>query len=157
MIVQSDLRFLLPAEPARGGWVIDPTAMEVALDELSIERFVNVRYTDGRRIVGRHGPRYYRYPDFGGPRPGIFYHRIKLSQDAPFERACLTIWHELAHARQAENFVRRTGYLMTMFYNVAYKEGRGPWGASYRENIYEEEARMIATNRPFEILREIGG
>lgn len=154
-LIVSSLRYELPSSPARAGWEIDTQAFIAALDYLGIARFVKVRFTAGKRIVGRHGPRYFRYWNEDGTRgPGITYHRIKISQDRPFEFARVTIWHELTHAQQAETFAVRTGRPMTFFYREEYKLASGAWGASYEENSYEIAARALADARPWEIIRE---
>ena len=141
-LVASNIRFELPAHRATAGWRIYPALFTDALDYLEIRRLVAVRYSGAWQRVGTHYAK----------RKG--YHQIVISQLEDIEQANNTLWHELAHALQAEQFEEMTGRPFHRFYREAYKDPdvQGEWGATYRNNAYEIHARGIATNKPFDII-----
>lgn len=137
-LVRTSMRFELPRLPARAGWRINPGLFSDALNFLELRRFVAVRYSGAWQRVGTH------YAKTKG------YHGIVISQEIPLADANDTLWHELAHALQAESFEDRGG-TFHRFYRECYVTGTGEWGATYRNNAFEIHARATATNRPFDI------
>lgn len=132
-----------PSHPSRAGWSFDVPAIEAALDELRIRRFVSIGYSGGYYRRGSHRTYTTRY--------GLECHRIVIGQDYGINDANKTLWHEICHAIQTEEWARETGRAMRWFYVMAYKSARGSWGASYRENFYEIDARIFASTQ---MLRE---
>ena len=81
------------------------------------------------------------------------HHRITIHQDHEIDVANSTLWHELVHARQSEQFVKRTGKPHRRFYYDEYKQVDGAWGAKYKENLYEQECNDRAeANRAWRLL-----
>jgi hypothetical protein len=141
------LRLELPDTTARGGWEFDDTQIVIAMDHLQIWMPVHFRYSAGVYTAGCH-------------RADDDKHRITVTQDraglpfppeSPFwiegdaDIMCANeiIWHELAHAAQAEAFTRQTQKPMSRFYRDAYQPARGPQGAAYWDNHFEQQARKI--------------
>ncbi len=124
-------RFVMPPEKARAGWRFDHKACLEAMDLLELELPVRMRYIRGRRRLGTH----YAQND---------HHKITLSQDRRIEVANETLWHELMHAKQSEDWCRRTGKKPTEFYREAYMPAKGEWGQSYEGNAYEIECNKFA-------------
>jgi hypothetical protein len=136
-------RVVLPPTRARAGWRIDLQAIKTAIDILEIKYPVRIRYIRGKYRRGTHYAR-------------KEYHTITLSQDRPMKQANDTLWHELAHAQQAERFEERTGRPMRHFYREEYLESQGPWGASYQENFYEIDANEVAKEYgDIQLLKEV--
>lgn len=65
---------------------------------------------------------------------GRWYHRIAVRRATTALAASEIIWHELAHAAQAEQ-------VGPEHFDVAYSRAGGRKGAGYRTNPYEIEAR----------------
>ena len=141
-LLRSSVRIELPESPARNGWRINPGLLLEALDYLQIRRLVSIRYSAGYYRVGTH---YARKAGF---------HRIVISQDRGIDESEDTLWHELAHACQAEAW-ELSGGKFHRFYREAYVYGKGEWGASYKNNRYEIKARNLASNAPFDILEVV--
>jgi hypothetical protein len=139
ILIRTSLRFELPSNPAKNGWAISPRAFSTALDDLVLRRFVHVRYSAGRECVGSHRV----------TLPGE--HLITLSQRETVEEASKTLWHELAHALQAENYELRGGRFHK-FYTEEYKFAKGGRGASYRNNAYEIKARFMEERSPYDLI-----
>lgn len=118
-------------DKARAGWYLDQDAILAAMDRLDIKKLVKIRFTAARQRVGTH----YAWID---------HHRIMISQDDSVNEASNTLWHELTHAMQAEAFTTITGRPMNKFYREAYQLAKGSWGASYKDNKFEIQAREIA-------------
>lgn len=129
----------LPARPAQAGWTIDRAALEAAVEELGLRLAVSVRLTTGWRRAGK-----YRSRPEG--------HVVLLSGRHPAERANRTLWHELAHARQAERDAHvgmllaegwdpeAVGFVLKMSARQRYEAG----GLEYESNALEVEARELA-------------
>lgn len=130
-------RFSVPPEKARAGWRFDIPACLAAMDELGLRYPVSIRFIRGRRRLGTHYAR-------------KNHHRITLSQDRIDATANETLWHELMHAKQAEDFEDRTGKPQTEFYREAYMPAKGEWGASYEHNAYELECDAFAERKQLE-------
>lgn len=145
---------ILPKSPARGGWEILPSKVEAAIEEMGIRYHVRIRYSDGYYKVGGHGIRKNIIRGYGLR----VWHRIVLSQDRGIEEANETLWHELRHAQQTEEWARSSGVdsippqMMMLFYRQAYKQAKGPHGASYRENRYEVDCREFAAANSYRKL-----
>lgn len=124
---------------------IDPEKFAYAKSRLGIQFPVEVRYHGkGYRTQGTHRTRYCYAPSILGEKIGYEgnYHLIILSRNQSPQSQNVTLWHELAHAMQAERF-HRAGGLFTSFYRLYYKPSDGERGASYRENKCEIQAREI--------------
>lgn len=119
-------------EVARAGWVLDQDEILAAMEKLGIECKVRIRFMTGRYTRGTH-------------RNGLDKHYITLDQNRNVFDTNLTLWHELAHAMQAERFAKETGKPMTMFHQ-AYKYAKGEYGNGYHGNLYEVEANKIAAD-----------
>jgi hypothetical protein len=139
-------RVLLPPSRARAGWKIDLEAMHKACDKLGLKYPVRIRYMRGRYRKGSH---------YAKVRPD-WHHGITLCQDRSAASTNNTLWHELIHAYQSEEFAERTGLALNQFYHAAYAKARGPHGASYEQNTYEIEAREQAERFSKEIQLIVG-
>lgn len=132
-------RVTLPNTIARAGWQIVPELLDEAQTALHLELPIFVRYTAGRSRVGCH------YARSTG-------HHITLSQDRSLEFSNTTLWHELAHAWQSQQFANQFGKPITKFYREAYTQtGRG-----YSNNPYELHAqKFAAANEHNKLLRQV--
>lgn len=134
----------LPEKNARAGWIPARALILSAMDWLQIELPVLICYSGGKGYTyGTHHI---------SKHNGQNYHRITLYQDQPTDKANESLWHELAHAMQAEKWANATGQCIDRFYRDSYRHNRGEWGASYWNNYYEIEARKIADNHKDEFL-----
>jgi Zn-dependent peptidase ImmA (M78 family) len=124
-------RLQCTGDVAKAGWVIDQDAVIDAMDYLKIEHTVHIRFMTARYRQGTHRT---KVNDA---------HHLTLDQSRDLESANFTLWHELTHARQAEEFTRETGKPMKMFHREAYKPN-GVSGQAYHKNIYEIEANAMA-------------
>lgn len=133
-------RLICTGDTARSGWVIDQDAVIEAMDLLNIQLPVRIRFTTVKRFVftGTH-------------RETPKQHVITLAQNVNAEHQSATLWHELAHAMQAERYARETGLPITRFY-AEYKRGRGEWGMTYLGNKYEIEADRIMNEHRDDLL-----
>ncbi len=122
----------IPDKPAKGAWSIDIEQVAKATQLLGIELPIKIRY-QGKGIftAGTHYIRPYM-------------HFVALLQTLPLDKANKTLWHELAHAMQAERWSRETGRDICSHYREEYKVASGSWGFSYGGNRLEIEANGIA-------------
>lgn len=98
-------------------WEVDARALAAAKHELSLTWPVKIRRTTGQTQRGRYTIR-------GGV------HTITVSHAIPVEQANRTLWHELAHAAQAERIGNATD-----------------WAAE----VHRQARRHRYRSRPFEI------
>lgn len=68
-------------------------------------------------------------------------HLVRLNHLLAIEQANKTLWHELAHAQQHEEYVRQTG---AFDFTAFYHNSAGDLGAEYHHNEWEIQARQIA-------------
>lgn len=130
------LNVRLPPNPsARAGWTLNTDAIIDACALLELKYGVAIRFTAGRQTRGTHRePHALLDPDK---------HSITLSQDRDAYDSNVTLWHELRHAWQAEQYHIITGKPIGGFYK-AYKRADGPHGQSYHLNKFEVDARTYA-------------
>jgi hypothetical protein len=133
-LVRNLMRVELPPTPARAGWRISHDELCKAMDCMNIQFPVKIRFMSGRYRFGTH------YAWEG-------YHRITLNQNLSALEANESLWHELAHASQSEDWARRSGTSISQFYSKEYAHifSKGEWGATYENNKYEIDARKIAS------------
>lgn len=125
----------LPKKKARAGWHINSEKFQEACNTLGIELPVHIRYQSGSRTVGTH---YGCYDESIGN-----YHKITINQNKIQTYSNETLWHELIHAKQAEEFHTKTGKILPQFYREEYITKNGPHGVKYWRNEYEVEARAL--------------
>lgn len=150
-LLNSLARLDLPAVPARLGWKLDKMAITSALDELNIELPVIIRFRDYKRH--NHAG----WLQYGVHRITKEYkvHSIQLNDTGlSATLASATLWHELAHAHQAEYTAKDSaGNLQPWdFYREFYLKNKGPHGATYKGNYFELEAERIANNHSHVML-----
>jgi hypothetical protein len=154
---------LPPVNSGRAGWMFDQPAILAALDELEIKlpvvlkfrAYKTHRYT-GWRTYANHGM---RYLNLDNPDAGCC-HLIKLNDvvkwelkkcgtDITIEKVSMNLWHELRHAHQAEEWARyfKENPMLWHMKGYAHPSARGSWGATYKENIYEVDAREFAESK----------
>lgn len=116
---------------SKGGFLVDKVALRKATEELGLRHEVRVR-TNSRvgTTLGRH--RFYGH-----------YHDIMLKGYLTPEQASATLWHELAHARQAE----RAGSA-----HAWNKEVRKQRRCSYKQRPIEIEANKLADEKREQVL-----
>ena len=124
-------RLICTGDTSRAGWVLDQDAVIEAMDTLGITYPVKIRFMTGKYRFGTH------YENAES-------HRITIHQGLSAEEASHTLWHELAHAMQAERYMKERNAPNLKGFYTEYKRGRGEWGETYRGNIYEIEAERIA-------------
>lgn len=124
-------RLQCTGEQARAGWYLDQDAILEAIDELGIKLQVRVRYMTG---IYRNGSHYSRGS----------HHKITLDQNREAAQSSNTLWHELAHCMQAENWANHTGRDIRYWHWEDYKQVDGEHGRRYKGNKYEIEANRIA-------------
>lgn len=121
-------RLKSPYLPSRAGWLIDQDATLQSMDRLGIVHPIQIKYMTGKWRNGTH----YSHHNKG-------YHRILLDQNRMIAGTNFTLWHELVHARQSEN------YATVKEWDEAYHvHAKGRHGKSYQENLFELEANRIA-------------
>lgn len=150
----------LPLNPARAGWLVDPNAFDRATKELNITYPIRVRYSGGRYTYGTHYARAIKTGRLLNETTWEYeqFHVIVLLQNRPLEEANETLWHELRHAMQAEQYAElanRTNAsisprkLITHFYRDEYLDG-----VSYKNKYYEVDARDFAVqNKHINLLK----
>jgi hypothetical protein len=124
------LRLEGPTNQALDGWSLDFDRIDKALDFLGIENYVKIRFSTSIWKIGQH-------------EESEDYHTVTLSRELDADTANNTLWHELIHAKQAEDYSRQNGVVLTEF-SKAYSAARGPIGQVYKGNIYEIEANALA-------------
>jgi len=124
------LRLEGPNTEAAQGWSLDFDKIDKALDFLNIHSPVRIRFSTAVWTMGSH-------------TESEESHSVTLSREWDVYSANNTLWHELIHAKQAEDYQRESGLPLAAF-SKAYQEGRGPTGKRYRGNIYEIEANALA-------------
>lgn len=114
----------VPRKPSLGGYRVSAAAVQNAVHEFGLSWPVVIKFSQGRRRLGAH-----RVKVAGG----TFVHSITVT--TYFREASDmsgTIWHELTHARQAEQ-------LGLPQFRASYKREQATVG--YRNNRFEVEAR----------------
>lgn len=148
--VQEFFKNQLPLNPARAGWKVDHEVFDKTVKELNITYPIRVRYSGGRYTYGTHYARAIKTGLMLSPTEWEYeqHHVIVLLQNRPIEEANETLWHELRHAMQAEQYAElanRTNAsisprkLITHFYRDEYLDGN-----SYQNKHYEVDARNFA-------------
>lgn len=133
------------AKRTAGGWRVNQAALKEAIDFLGIKLPVRVKQT------GRRGPQqgaHYFRQRFGqfmknpdkDTASGGFYHHITVKNYLTAEEAGRTIWHELAHAMQAERETANAATMREAFDAWKFCSARGR-GITYRAKPIEVEAR----------------
>lgn len=85
-------------------WTLDGPALDQVLGTLSLRLPVRiVKHSGGARLLGTHQLR--SAAEAPGPAPVLtrYYHHITVGAKLTPRQASRTIWHECAHARQAES------------------------------------------------------
>ena len=124
-------RLQCTGDRATGGWYLDQDAILAAIDKLGIKMQVRIRFHTNKYTYGTH-------------RNRKDHHKIILNQADPPAEASNTIWHELAHCLQSEQWAERTGKDITNWHHADYKQVDGEHGRRYRGNLYEIEANKLA-------------
>jgi hypothetical protein len=119
------------SKEARAGWSINAMELAKAREFLELTGNIKIRFTSGRATTGTH--RVVAETD------GSWFHVITLSQLWPKEQANEDLWHELAHAWQAEKWAIVKERHPKEYYRLAYKKG-GP----YETNRWEVHANEVA-------------
>jgi hypothetical protein len=114
-------------EQAQEGWVFDYNKIDIALNFLGIAHKVKLGFKAGVYKFGHHDS----FNDM---------HEIKVSTYLDIDDANETLWHELAHASQAERLYREKGIPIWKF-NKVYNDAMG---RKYTTNPFEVEARKVA-------------
>lgn len=127
----------IPSEDAVGGWNIDPILLAKVLTDLGIKLPVKIKYHKMVWTGGTHRNRV-ETRMFG------WYHHIVINQRNGWTTANHALWHELAHAIQSEDWVKREVGRDPGGFNKVYKEARGSHGQSYTGNLFEVHAEKIA-------------
>lgn len=115
-------RLTLPDKAPSGPWEFDPGAVLEALEQLGITRPVRVRWTAGYRRGGSHRWRNRE-------------HHITVSHCRAAEEASRTLWHELAHAAQTEDYGRDHAHHYGSFLRAC-----DAWHRAYRNHRRAYEA-----------------
>lgn len=134
--VKALLEISVPPSNSRAGWTFDIDAIDKARNKLGIKLPIKFRfnvYSERKNGMIYRGTHY--------AKEG--HHSIILDQLIGIELANEVLWHELAHAHQAELFTELTGKSQTLFYPMAYSPN-GRSGSRYRDNPFEVDARRIA-------------
>lgn len=124
------LRLEGPNHAAQAGWSLDFDKIDKALDFLNIESYVRIQFINTNWIGGSHND-----------QNNI--HTIKISQLQDIDIANEVLWHELIHAKQAEDYSREF-YTDLSEFSKLYHAATDAAGRSYRRNVYELEANVLA-------------
>ena len=125
-------RLLCTGERARGGWYFDQDRILEVLDELDIRLMVRLKFMTGMYTYGTHRIR----GSLDNP-----HHLVTIDQKDNGHKANKSIWHELTHCKQSEEWQRRTGLHLNSWRDLDYKAVDGEHGRRYMGNKYEIEAR----------------
>jgi hypothetical protein len=136
----------IPDNPSASGWDFDIVQIAHVMQNQNVNHPIRFRF-QGKGIY-RLGTHYVRkLPEL--------HHLIVMNHKLPIIRANETLWHELAHVIQSEQFERRTGHPMSEFYKESYKH-YGQSGMAYTRNPYEIQARDFAdSNKHILLLTQI--
>lgn len=126
------IKYKVPPAPARAGYIVDVIALANACRQLHVDWPILFRWSTAQYKRGHHR---------GGIVANQHYHQILLEQNRPIDSANRTLWHELAHAAQAEAFVR-AGHTLKDFDNTYNAYGRT--GQAYKTNPFEVDANQVA-------------
>jgi hypothetical protein len=122
-------------------WAFDFEAIAEAARELGIERPIVVGIVEaGGRTQTTHGAHRVKTMIHDGTTGPV--HSVTVRRTCTAEQASQTLWHELAHAMQAE----RHGDPHTFYAAYAREGGAGSYGTAYERNPYEVEARSFEAN-----------
>lgn len=124
------LRLKGPTNEAQSGWSLDFDKIDKALDFLHIDNCVRIRFSTSIYTMG----------ELDGSEDS---HVVMLSQSWDVDTANNTLWHELIHAKQAEDYSRQNRVALSEFMKV-YSASMGPRGQAYNGNPYEIEANALA-------------
>lgn len=119
---------------SRAGWTIDALELGKAREHLQLELTVMVRFGHGLSTFGSH---MIRSKWVGGKNE--FWHHIVISNRISIDRANHTLWHELIHCSQSEQWAKLTGNPVWEFHDKAYLNGVG-----YNEKFWERHANEVA-------------
>lgn len=116
-----------------GAFRWDSGAILSAVEQLGLRLPVRIRWTAGYRRIGCHRLRV-------DPRSGLAHHAITVSYITGPEQASRTLWHELAHAVQTEEYADRK----TSSEGVAERRALRDFYAEYRRrrSHYERDAEQ---------------
>jgi|SRR5687767_49710 len=139
----------VPATPAAEGWTLNEQLIAEVAMQLGIEHPIKFRYTSSRR---KHGSVAVRMDANGN-----YYHRIIVNQWTPRKRINETIWHELCHIVQSEDWAKRSGRPLHRWMKETYYKANGGYGNTYKGNLYEIQAREFAAKKCHIMLLWEGG
>ena len=120
-----------PKAVAKAGWSVNSLELGKACEQLGLQLTVMVKLTHG---INKHGGAGLRR------RGNKAWHLVHLSQLWNKERANFTLWHELAHCWQKEQWAKETGDSLFNFYDKVYKKHR------YDKNPWEIHANKVAND-----------
>lgn len=112
-------------------WRFDVRAIERAAKANGVRDPIRLQTTRGRTALGRH---------LWHTTPQGREHVIRVDANTSARFASRTLWHELAHASQAEEWSDPREW------HDAYRGAGGGKGRGYRLNAYEREAREWEAN-----------
>lgn len=130
-----------------GYYQLDRAAIREALDLLGIELDVSVRWLPSHNVKGGD----HRCVE---PYPGQHY--IRLNKHLSPEQATHVLWHELAHAMQAELGAKATGQPAYEFYEIYIRSQGEKLGEEYVHNTFEIDARKWADHNKHKPLTKAG-
>jgi len=133
MAYQLTPQISIPNNQAKAGWDFDGDSLDALVKAFGIEAPIVFRYSSGNYRLGAWSARV---------KDGRIYHHITISQIQPLWQAMQNVLHELTHAKQAEDYARRTGNSIQDFVRKEYfKYSGASFSKSYLNNPYEVEAR----------------
>ena len=149
----------VPNTPARALWKVDLSALNQAIKELGLTHKVKIRYSGGRYTIGTHRTHF-------NQATKEYEHIIVLSQNKTAETQNFTLLHELRHAYQCEQYVKRINAVprynasgvqlppktIKDHYRDEYLDGVG-----YTHKRYEIDANEFAHNNHLttKLLKEV--
>lgn len=123
------------------GWDIDDALIRSAAASLGIEWDIVIKWTRSEAKDGSH-------TQIRNNRTGEIRHVITIHEFIDYRFASMILWHELCHAKQAEETYRKTGDWLA--YGTQYSMANKTVG--YEKNKYEIEARSYERIYRDEIL-----
>jgi hypothetical protein len=139
---------VIPEGESFSGILLDLEALEEAVEYLGIRKTVRFKWSSGGKASNRSRRTFGCHRTEKLSESDDYFHSITISHYGGLYETNETLWHELCHAKQCENFDSPSKF--TKSYN-GYG-GTSSYGRTYRNNPYEVEAHDLGAEMKYERL-----